>query len=324
MNQDAAPDLSVANLVAVLAKHGIDASVSGPPRTASRMCSLLAVEPHGLYYATREARLPESIVDSVIVCDAGNEPGDDRNTRIVTNNPQLAFYLLQRHFFGRSPRRGIHPTAIVADEASIDPSAYIGPYCVIGRARVGADCALESHVVLYDNVVLEDGVVVEPHTTLGATGVAWTWDPTGTEKIIQPQIGGVRIGEQTFLGSDVTVVRGSINEVTTLGRHCLVAHGTKIGHGCNIGDLVHFANNVTIAGSVTIGDESFLSAGCIVRPRISLPRGTLVGAGAVVVKNPEQENQTLTGVPARATGSSDRRMSGVPVRPMPKSREDGT
>ena len=211
-----------------------------------------------------------------------------------------------------------------ADEASIDPSAYIGPYCVIGRARVGADCALESHVVLYDNVVLEDGVVVEPHTTLGATGVAWTWDPTGTEKIIQPQIGGVRIGEQTLLGSDVTVVRGSINEVTTLGRHCLVAHGTKIGHGCNIGDLVHFANNVTIAGSVTIGDESFLSAGCIVRPRISLPRGTLVGAGAVVVKNPEQENQTLTGVPARATGSSDRRMSGVPVRPMPKSREDGT
>lgn len=312
---DAAPDLSSDNLVRVLAAHGIAAHVSGPPRTASRMCSLLAVEPHGLYYATREARLPESIVDSVIVCDAGNEAGDDRNTRIVCANPQLAFYLLQRHFFARSPRRGIHATAVVADDASIDPSAYVGPFCVIGRARIGAGCSLESHVVLYDDVVLEDGVVVEPHTTLGATGVAWTWDPTGTEKIIQPQIGGVRIGEQTFIGSDVTIVRGSINEVTTLGRHCLVAHGTKIGHGCNIGDLVHFANNVTIAGSVTIGDESFLSAGCVVRPRIALPKGTLVGAGAVVVKNPDAENQTLTGVPARATGSTDRRMSGVPVRP---------
>ena len=159
MNQDAAPDFSVANLVAVLAKHGIDASVSGPPRTASRMCSLLAVEPHGLYYATREARLPESIVDSVIVCDAGNEPGDDRNTRIVTNNPQLAFYLLQRHFFGRSPRRGIHPTAIVADEASIDPSAYIGPYCVIGRARVGGRRAELLRRVLH--LHLQERVVVQ-------------------------------------------------------------------------------------------------------------------------------------------------------------------
>ena len=316
MNRPPDPDLSSANIVRILAGYGIAARAIGSPRTALRLCSLRAIEARGLYYATRGVVLPAAVTDSVIICDAEDPvEQDDDNTRIITSNPQLAFYVVQRHFHPKKNRSGIHPTAIVADDAVIDATAYVGPYCVVGRAHVGARCSLESHVVVYDDVTLDEGVVVEPHTTLGATGVAWTWNESVTEKVVQPQTGGVRIGEQSFIGSDVTVVRGSINEITTLGRHCLVAHGTKIGHGCRIGDLVHFANNVTIAGSVTIGNESFLSAGCVVRPRISLPKGTLVGAGAVVVKSPTEENTTLAGVPAKPIGSSKGQLSGVPLRP---------
>lgn len=256
-----------------------------------------------------------SITESIVLCNSIRPDIDlTSNSLIITAAPQSAFYVLQRDYHQPQVRSGIHPTAIINENAIISPSAYVGPYCVIGHATVGPGCVLESHVVLRDDVVLHADVTVESHSTIGATGVAWAWNQFNNEKIIQPQTGGVDIGNGTFIGTDVTIVRGSINELTVIGANCLIAHGTKIGHGCQISNLVHFANNVTIAGSVTIGRESFLSSGCVIRPNISLPRGTTVGAGAVVVSSPENEGTTVVGVPAKVIGQSGEHMAGIPNR----------
>src|SRR5437762_3260800 len=38
---------------------------------------------------------------------------------------------------------GTHPTAIISKSARIDPTAYVGPYCVVGEnVRVSAGCVL--------------------------------------------------------------------------------------------------------------------------------------------------------------------------------------
>src|SRR5690554_5337756 len=62
------------------------------------------------------------------------------------------------------------------------------------------------------------------------------------------------------IGSSVSIVRGSVNESTTIGAGTTIAHGTKIGHGTIIGENCHFANNVSTAGNSCIGDNSFLGS----------------------------------------------------------------
>jgi UDP-3-O-[3-hydroxymyristoyl] glucosamine N-acyltransferase len=278
------------------------------PLTDLRFCSAFAQEDRGIYFWDGEA--PPSFAHQDIVVIAPQVWPGDLACVLVTARPQSAYYRLMRHFFAQTQApQGIHPTAIVSPGARIAGSAFIGPYCVIGECEIGPGSHLDAHVVVHDHATIGSRVRIESHSTIGATGVAWVWDQG--ERIVQPQIGGTRIGDDCFLGTDVTVVRGSINEVTTLGSGCVIAHGSKIGHGSVIGSEVHFANNVSVAGNCRIGDRAFLSSACVLRPRISLAHGVTVGAGAVVTRDVDETGVVVSGVPARTMPSKDRH-AGVP------------
>ncbi len=292
------------DILGALAALGVDCAPHGRRDIGPlHFCSAFAQEARGLYFCEGDV-VPDFEYADIAVLTARPLPGDIA-CQLVVRHPQRAFYLLMRHFFAAPPavETTIHPTAIVAPGATIGAGTVIGPYCVIGSSRIGAGCHFESHVVIQDRCEIGDRVTIESHSTIGATGVAWVWDPQGGERIVQPQIGGARIGNDCFIGTDVTVVRGSVNEVTSLGDGCVVAHGTKIGHGCVIGTNVHFANNVSIAGNCRLGDRTFLSSASVLRPRIALARGVVVGAGAVVTRNVDQEDVVVSGVPARLMDS---------------------
>lgn len=280
---------------------------------ALRFCSYFAQEDQGIYFWEGAAgQAPAFEHTDIVVLATGPWPGSsDIAGLIEVAHPQAAYYLLMRHFFAEAAHAhsGIHPTAIVSPEARIGRGVHIGPYCVIEACEIGDDTHLDSHVVVKADSQIGQRVRIESHSTIGATGVAWVWHEG--QRIVQPQIGGARIGDDCFLGTDITIVRGSINEVTTLGRGCVLAHGTKIGHGCQIGDDVHFANNVSIAGNCRIGDRAFLSAASVLRPRIRLARGVTVGAGAVVTRDVLEEAVVVSGVPARKMDGKDHH-AGVP------------
>jgi UDP-3-O-[3-hydroxymyristoyl] glucosamine N-acyltransferase len=306
---------SLPDILAALASLGVDCTPR-PRRDCGplRLCSYFAQEPRGLYFWEGEGE-PVFAHDDIVVMTA-RPLGGDYACQLLVAEPQRAFYLLMRHLFAPpAPARGeVHPTAVVSPAARIGAGAVIGPYCVVGDCEIGAGSRLDSHVVVRDGSVIGERVTIESHSTIGATGVAWVWDPQTGERIVQPQIGGARVGDDCFIGTDVTVVRGSINEVTSLGAGCVVAHGTKIGHGCVVGAHVHFANNVAIAGNCRIGDRAFLSAASVLRPRVSIARGVVVGAGAVVTRDVDQEDLVVSGVPARAMPSKAAH-SGVPRLP---------
>jgi UDP-3-O-[3-hydroxymyristoyl] glucosamine N-acyltransferase len=278
-----------------------------------RFCSLFAQEDHGVYFweGTTDQAPRFDHTDIVVIANRPWPASGELAGLIEVAHPQAVYYMLMRHFFAEltRPATGIHPSAIVSPEARIGRNVYIGPYCVVEACEIGDDSHLDSHVVVKADSVIGQRVRIESHSTIGGTGVAWVWHEG--QRIVQPQIGGARIGDDCFLGTDITIVRGSINEVTTLGRGCVLAHGTKIGHGCQIGDEVHFANNVSIAGNCRIGDRAFLSAASVLRPRIRLARGVTVGAGAVVTRDVEEESVVVSGVPARKMDGKDHH-AGVP------------
>jgi len=306
---------SLQDILAALDELGLDFALHGSRDVGPlRFCSLFAQEARGLYFWEGDGE-PDFEHADIAVLTPRLLAGDIA-CQIELQHPQRAFYLLMRHFFAAPApaETTIHPTAVIAPGARIGAGTVIGPYCVIGDCEIGARCHFDSHVVVKDGSVVGDGVTIESHSTIGATGVAWVWDPHTGERIVQPQIGGARIGDDCFIGTDVTVVRGSVNEVTSLGDGCVVAHGTKIGHGCVIGSHVHFANNVSIAGNCRLGDRTFLSAASVLRPRIVLARGVVVGAGAVVTRDVELEGVVVSGVPARIMDTKASH-AGVPKLP---------
>lgn len=89
------------------------------------------------------------------------------------------------------------------------------------------------------------------------------------------------------------------------------------GNGVIIGDNVIFAPRVSIISAnhgddkekswiidssktVIIGDDCWLGVGCILLPGSRVPRGCIVGAGALVNKAFTEENMLIVGVPAKA------------------------
>ncbi|PCJ61776.1 MAG: sugar O-acyltransferase [Planctomycetota bacterium] len=76
-----------------------------------------------------------------------------------------------------------------------------------------------------------------------------------------------------------------------------------IGHDCIIGDYVSLMPSVNISGNVQIEDNVFVGVGAIILQgsqdkKITLGNNSIVGAGALVTKNVE-ENVTVLGMPAK-------------------------
>ena len=62
----------------------------------------------------------------------------------------------------------IHSTAVVADGATVDASAEIGPYCVIGaQVTLGPRVKLHSHVAVAGNTSIGADTQVFPFASLG-------------------------------------------------------------------------------------------------------------------------------------------------------------
>jgi UDP-3-O-[3-hydroxymyristoyl] glucosamine N-acyltransferase len=292
---------------------GIPYSIVGTPHAVGKVCSLLHREPGGLYYYTgSDPAVVHGLERSLVLCraEAAVSPGDN-GALVVEGDPQLIFYKLCQTLFDTRPEPGIHPTAIVHQDAVIGDGVHIGPYAVIGRSSIGSDSVVQTHVVIMDGCTIGRRVMIEANSCLGATGVAWVWGEQG-ERIVLPQLGKVVIEDDVFLGTDVTIVRGMFNEATTIGQGSMIAHGSKVGHSVVMGRDCHVANNVSIAGSARIGDKSFLGAGCSIRPHTTLATGTIVGVGAAVVKDVTEPGAILAGVPAKELPRKDR-PSGMPA-----------
>ncbi len=75
------------------------------------------------------------------------------------------------------------------------------------------------------------------------------------------------VAHTATLGEGSVVFVGAVvNSQTIVGAHCIINTLACVDHNCRLDDFVHVAPNATLCGNVKIG------------------KGTLIGAGAVVVR----------------------------------------
>lgn len=107
------------------------------------------------------------------------------------------------------------------------------------------------------------------------------------------------VGDDVEIGAGSIVMAGAvINSGSRIGKGVIVNTSSSIDHDCMIGDFVHVAVGAHLAGSVSVGDNSWIGAGAIINNNLYICSSCMIGAGAVVVKDIEEEG-TYVGVPAK-------------------------
>lgn len=236
----------------------------------------------------------------LIICDRRHREALAGGPFLFSDNPRSVF-AVAASLFAPAPPTGIHPTALVDENAVIGKNVSIGPYSVIGAATIGDNVTIGGHVCISDHVKLGDDVVVRDAVQLGADGLGSVKDGNGKFRLF-PHFSDVNVGNGVVFGTGTIIFRGVlsptvIGEYTDFSARCFVGHNTVIGTGVFCGANSH------IAGSVTIGDNCWLSQGCGIRNNVSLPDRTTVGMNAAITRSLTEPGQTIVCAPVKNLGS---------------------
>jgi len=87
-------------------------------------------------------------------------------------------------------------------------------------------------------------------------------------------------GDNCFILEDNTV-----QPFVTIGNNVTLWSGNHIGHDSTIEDHCFITSHVVISGNVRVGARSFIGVNATLRNSITIAPQTLIGAGAIIMKN---------------------------------------
>ncbi len=214
---------------------------------------------------------------------------------IVVENPKMSLIKIIRQYFTKKFKPGIDPTAFVHSEARIGKDIYIGPYCYIGNCVIGDGNVIHSGVHIYDRTIIGDNNVIHSGAVICVDGLGCVRQPDGTLEEF-PQIGGVKIGNDCYIGANTHIASGSLSDT-------IIEDGCKINGMCFIGsnDILHenvwITGSSMLAGSVEVGRNTNIFSSVVVRDWCRIGENATIGMGAVVTKN-VPAGETWVGTPA--------------------------
>lgn len=182
-----------------------------------------------------------------------------------------------------------------APVALIDPSAEIGPGCVVmPGAVIGAGCKLEANVVIYPNVVIGENCIFQAGVVVGSRGFGF-YEYQGKRRMV-PHLAGVRIGNNCSFGANTVVAAGFISP-TTIGNDCHLDAMVQIGHNCVLGNNIYMAAQTALGGTTIVEDDVNIAGGAKAAGHLTIGRGAIVTAKAGVTKS-VPAGRTVAGFPA--------------------------
>jgi UDP-3-O-[3-hydroxymyristoyl] glucosamine N-acyltransferase len=200
---------------------------------------------------------------------------------LLVENPSLALARVCARIeqsLWPKPVPGIHPSASVATDACVAPTATVGPLCVVeagavigervhlqaqvfvGRnASIGEDCWLMPGVTVAAECQLGRRVRLQPGVIIGSDGFGYEFVQGRHEKV--PQVGSVVIGDDVEIGANTTIDRArfshtSVGEGTKIDNLVQIAHNVVIGRHCLICAQVGISGSTTLEDYVVMGGQS--------------------------------------------------------------------
>ncbi len=250
-----------------------------PDRPVDHVGTLAGAGPRGIAFLANAKRLDELVGANAAAVILPAKLADQSPVDcLLADNPHAAFARIADvlHPKATGPA-GVHPSAIVATDARIDPSAHIGPLVVVGarsvigaRSYIGPGCVIGEDVELATDVRLVARVTVLERVTIGARSVLDAGVVVGSEGfgnaldegrwVHVPQVGTVRIGADVEIGANSTIDRGALED-TVIGDGVRIDNLVQVGHNCTIGAHSALAGCAGLAGSSHVGARCRIGGG---------------------------------------------------------------
>jgi len=255
--------------------------------------------------------LARSKAQAVVVSAEHPVPSGSFRAIITTGEARLAFAKLTAMFdHGPLVEMGIHPTAVVASDATLGAGVRIGAHAVVGprthigagtaimpQVSIGADVTIGMQGVFHsgarigDRSAIGDRVIVHPNVVIGSDGFSFAPDlmsavaftPDVTLSRVH-SLGNVTIGDDVEIGACTTIDRATL-ESTRIGRGTKIDNHVHIGHNVTIGESCIVCGKVGISGSVTVGDRVRIGGGVGIGDHLRVGDQAVIGAGSGVASN---------------------------------------
>lgn len=173
---------------------------------------------------------------------------------------------------------GVHPTAIVHQDAEIDPTVSVGPFTVVGPGvKIGAGTSIGPHVLIERDVTIGSDCIIHNGAVIGS-------DPQDLKYAGEPT--RLMIGDRTVIREYATLNRGtSALGYTSIGSDCLLMAYTHVAHDCQIGDRVILSNSVNMGGHVTIEEWAIVGGGTQIHQFVRIGCHAFIGGASAVRKD---------------------------------------
>jgi len=283
---------------------GLDVTVKGDPD-----CLISGVSPIQQSQAGHVTFLTNSLykkhladTQASVVILAEADAADCPVNAIISRNPYYTYAKIAA-FFADQPDTlvGIHPTAIIGENAQIDASVIISANCVIGsnvkigpQVVIGAGCLISDDVEIGEATQLDAGVKIYHKIKIGkrtriASGAVIGSDGFGfaNQKGVWhkvPQLGSVEIGDDVDVGANTTIDRGAV-ENTIIENGVKLDNLIQVGHNAIIGSNTIIAGCVAIAGSTVIGKNCMIGGKSTFAGHITVCDNVMITGMTAVTKS---------------------------------------
>ena len=292
--------------------------VGDPARRVRAVATLARAEPEDLSFFTNpryRAQAAASRAGAMLVPAGSELAGRDL---LVHDQPYYALALLLELIHPQpAAAPGVHATAIVGRDCTLDPKASIGALAVLGDrvtvgagaviaplavlgsdVAVGAASVIHSHAVLYDGTWVGERCVVHSGVVLGSDGFGFATHRGRHVKV--PQVGRVVVEDEVEIGANTTIDRAMLDE-TRIGTGSKIDNLVQVGHNVRLGKGCLLVSQVGISGSTVLGDYVVIGGQSGASGHLTLGDGVRVAAKSAVFKDAAAGEQ-LAGIPAVAAG----------------------
>lgn len=258
--------------------------------------------------------LEQTRAGAVIVHPNMKDRVPETTVSIVTTNPYEAWARVAALFYPITPvSPGVHPSAIIAENAYISPSAEIGPLCVVGSgAEIGPRCRIESCAAIGNGVVIGPDcrigtqasishallgarVYIYPGVRIGQEGFGFATTKAGFLTV--PQLGRVILEDDVEVGANSTIDRGSVRD-TVIGAGSRLDNLVQIGHNVILGRCCVIVAQVGISGSTVLEDFVRVGGQAAIAGHLRIGQGAQIGGQSGVISD-VPPRAILFGTPAQ-------------------------
>ena len=264
-----------------------------PERTIERLAPLDTAGPDAVSFLSNPVyakQLATTGAGGVIVAQAHAEALLARGiAALVADDPYLAFARLTQWWAARHVavrRGGIHPSAVIADDAVIGADVTVDALAVVASGcRVGDGSYLGPRAALLAGTVLGARCIVHAGAVIGADGFGFAPDrQAGGAWVKIEQLGRVVVGDDVEIGANTCIDRGALGD-TVIGDGVKIDNLVQIGHNVHVGRHTAIAGCVGIAGSTHIGAHCMIGGGVGITGHVTIADGVVLSGATQVTRS---------------------------------------